>query len=57
MYDIKYSLPTDGAEASGPRHGRTSRGVSGALYLQPATAGMNPGPRNCVVLSAPGKQR
>ena len=26
MYDIKYSLPTDGAEASGPRQGRTSRG-------------------------------
>ena len=57
MYDIKYSLPTDGAEASGPRQGRTSRGVSGALYLQPATAVMNPGPRNCVVLSAPGNQR
>ena len=40
MYDIKYSLPTDGAEASGPRQGRTSRGVSGALYLQSATAGV-----------------
>ena len=42
MYDIKYSLPTDGAEASGPRQGRTSRGVSGALYLQSATAGVMP---------------
>ncbi len=57
MYDIKYSLPTDGAEASGPRQGRTSRGDSGALYLQPATAGMNPGPRTCVVLSDLDKQR
>ena len=56
MYDIKYSLPTDGAEASGPRQGRTSRGDSGALYLQSATAGMNSGPRYFVVLSAPGKQ-
>ena len=42
MYDIKYSLPTDGAEASGPRQGRTSRGDSGALYLQSATAGVMP---------------
>ena len=56
MYDIKYSLPTDGAEAPGPRQGRTSRGVSGALYLQPATAGMNPGPRTCDVSSDLDKQ-
>ena len=41
MYDIKYSLPTDGAEASGPRQGRTSRGVSGALYSQSAIARLN----------------
>ena len=57
MYDIKDSLPVDGAYASGPRQGRTSRGVSGALYLQPAAAGMNPGPRNCDVSSDPGEQR
>ena len=56
MYDIKDSLPKDCADASGPRQGRTSRGVSGALYLQPATAGMNPGPRNRAVPSDPGKQ-
>ena len=56
MYDIKYSLPADGAVASGPRQGRTSRGVSGALYLQPATAGMNPGPRTCDVSSDLDKQ-
>ena len=56
MYDIKYSLPTDGAEASGPRQGRTSRGDSGALYLQPAKAGMNPGPRTCDVSSDLNKQ-
>ena len=55
MYDIKDSLPKDRADVSGPRQGRTSRGVSGALYLQPATAGMNPGPRNSAVLSDPGK--
>ena len=42
MYDIKHSLPTDGAEASGPRQGRTSRGDSGALYLQSAPAGVIP---------------
>ena len=57
MYDIKYSLPMGGAYGAGLRQGRTSRGVSGALYLQPATAGMNPGPRNSVVSSDPGKQR
>ena len=34
----------------GIRQGRTSRGVSGALYLQPAAAGMNPGPRIPFVL-------
>ena len=55
MYDIKYSLPTDGAEASGPRQGRTSRGVSGALYLQRATGGMKPRPRICVLSSDPGR--
>ena len=55
MYDLKYSLPTDGAEASAAAN-RTSRGVSGALYLQPATLRIDPS-RNCVVLSAPGKQR
>ncbi len=37
--------------------GRTSRGVSGALYLQPATAGMNPGPRTISVSSDPHKRR
>ena len=57
MYDIKYSLPMGGAYGAGLRQGRTSRGVSGALYLQPAIAGMNPGPRNSVVSSDPGKQR
>lgn len=36
---------------------RASRGVSGALYLQSATAGMNPGPRRQTVPSAPYKQR
>ena len=55
MYDIKDSLPKDRADMSGLRQGRTSRGVSGALYLQPATAGMNPGPRNSAVSSDPGK--
>ena len=29
---------------------------SGALYLQPATAGMNPGPRTCDVSSDLDKQ-
>ena len=33
----------------GVGHGRTSRGDSGALYLQSATAGMNPGPRRPLV--------
>ena len=37
--------------------GRTSRGDSGALYLQPATAGMNPGPRTRAVSSDLHKQR
>ena len=57
MYDIFYQPSAGGRGIAGLGQGRTSRGVSGALYLQPATAGMNPGPRNCVVLSAPGKQR
>ena len=35
----------------GVGQGRTSRGGSGALYLQPAAAGMNPGPRTYTVLS------
>jgi hypothetical protein len=34
---------------------RTSWGVSGALYLQPATAGMNPGPRSFSVSFVTGK--
>ena len=41
----------------GVGHGRTSRGDSGALFLQPASAGMNPGPRTCIVLSDLDKQR
>lgn len=41
----------------GARQGRASRGDSGALYLQPATAGMNPGPRRQTVPPAPYKQR
>lgn len=36
----------------GVEQGRTSRGDSGALYPQSATAGMNPGPRTCDVPSA-----
>ena len=36
----------------GVEQGRTSRGDSGALYPQSATAGMNPGPRTRDVLSA-----
>ena len=57
MYDIKDGLLTGCTDAPSPGQGRTSRGVSGALYLRPATAGMNPGPRDGVVPSAPGKQR
>ena len=41
----------------GAEQGRTSRGDSGALYLQTALAGMNPGPRTYVVLSDLNKQR
>ena len=57
MYDYKYELSEAGRPWPGPRQGRTSRGDSGALYLQSATAGMNPGPRNSVVPSDPDKQR
>ena len=37
----------------GAEQGRTNRGVSGALYLQSATAGMNSDPRFCDVLQPP----
>ena len=46
---VKYMLALF---AFGAKQGRTSWGDSGALYLQPATAGMNPGPRTCDVSSA-----
>ena len=51
---VKYMLALF---AFGAKQGRTSWGDSGALYLQPATAGMNPGPRSRDVSSAPGKRR
>ena len=41
----------------GAEQGRTSRGDSGALYLQSALAGMNPGPRTYVVSTDLDKQR
>ncbi len=41
----------------GAEQGRTSWGVSGALYPQSATAGMNPDPRRCDVSSDLDKQR
>ena len=48
---VKYMLALF---AFGAKQGRTSWGDSGALYLQPATAGMNPGPRTCDVSSETG---
>ena len=57
LYDNPCSPQTGCAGAPSLGQGRTSRGDSGALYLQPATAGMNPGPRDGAVPSAPGKQR
>ena len=50
---VKYMLALF---AFGAKQGRTSWGDSGALYLQPATAGMNPGPRTCDVSSDLDKQ-
>ena len=42
--------------SSGLGQGRANRGDSGALYLQSAKAGANPGPRKRAVSSDPGKQ-
>ena len=52
LYNKQYLFRPSGAE-----RGRASRGVSGALYLQSATAGVNPGPRRRTVLSGPDKRQ
>ena len=51
-YNITYRLDIDGLCPAGAWQGRTNWGVSGALYLQPATAGVNSDPRSRNVSSA-----
>ena len=51
-YNITYRLDIDGVCPAGAWQGRTNWGVSGALYLQPATAGVNSDPRSRNVSSA-----
>jgi len=55
VYHIAIRLSQSVAYA-GLRQGRANRGDSGALYLQSATAGANPGPRGRTVSPDPCKQ-
>ena len=56
-YSSRQAYADSVSSASAVKVGHTSRGDSGALYLQPATAGMNPGPRTHTVSSDRLKQR